>query len=296
MKLHPFHAPGAQAELFLGEHDDRASLRSLVGERGELRRLRRGRPEARRGAGKNSVAWRLPRVIVPVLSRSSTLTSPAASTARPDIARTLCWRTRSIPAMPIAESRPPMVVGIRQTSSAIRTGVVATPFGVEREGPQRHGRDQEDDRQPREQDRERDLVGRLLARGALDERDHPVEEGLARVRRDLDDDAVGENARAAGHGGAVASRLPDDGGRLAGDRRLVHRGDPFDDGSVSRESSGRPRRRRGRPCGGSSREPAPRPSGSAGGRSSPSGRGAGPPPAPCPAPRPSPRRSWRREA
>ncbi len=79
------------------------------------------------GAGKNSVAWRLPSVIVPVLSRSSTLTSPAASTARPDIASTLCWRTRSMPAMPIAESRPPIVVGIRQTSSAIRTGVDVTP-------------------------------------------------------------------------------------------------------------------------------------------------------------------------
>ena len=35
--MHPFHAPGPQGEAFLGEHDDRASLRRLVGERGELR-------------------------------------------------------------------------------------------------------------------------------------------------------------------------------------------------------------------------------------------------------------------
>ena len=67
------------------------------------------------------MACRLPSVMVPVLSSSSVSTSPAASTARPDMARTL-WRTRrSMPAMPMAESRPPIVVGIRQTSSAIRT-------------------------------------------------------------------------------------------------------------------------------------------------------------------------------
>ena len=67
----------------------------------------------------NSVAMRLPRVIVPVLSSSKTSTSPAASTARPLIASTLRWTNRSMPAMPIEESRPPIVVGIRQTSKAI---------------------------------------------------------------------------------------------------------------------------------------------------------------------------------
>ena len=39
-------------------------------------------------AGMKAVACRLPSVIVPVLSSSSTSTSPAASTARPDIAIT----------------------------------------------------------------------------------------------------------------------------------------------------------------------------------------------------------------
>ena len=75
-------------------------------------------------AGRNSTAWRLPRVIVPVLSSSSTSTSPAASTARPDMAMTLAWIRRSMPAMPMADSRPPMVVGIRQTSSATSTVTV----------------------------------------------------------------------------------------------------------------------------------------------------------------------------
>jgi hypothetical protein len=73
------------------------------------------------GAGTNSVAIRLPRVIVPVLSRSMVSTSPAASTARPLSGITL-WRiSRSIPAMPIAERSPPIVVGIRHTRSATIT-------------------------------------------------------------------------------------------------------------------------------------------------------------------------------
>ena len=64
---------------------------------------------------------RLPRVIVPVLSSSIMSTSPAASTARPLIGITLCRISRSMPAMPMAESRPPMVVGMRQTRSATIT-------------------------------------------------------------------------------------------------------------------------------------------------------------------------------
>ena len=76
------------------------------------------------GTGQNSTAWRLPKVMVPVLSSSSVLTSPEASTALPLIASTLCCITRSMPAMPMAESSPPMVVGIRQTSNATSTATV----------------------------------------------------------------------------------------------------------------------------------------------------------------------------
>ena len=71
-------------------------------------------------SGRNSVAWRLPSVMVPVLSSSSVSTSPAASTARPDIARTLKRTRRSMPAMPIADSSAPIVVGISATNSATR--------------------------------------------------------------------------------------------------------------------------------------------------------------------------------
>ena len=76
------------------------------------------------GAEMNSAAWRLPSVIVPVLSSNNVFTSPAASTARPDIASTLCCTSRSMPAIPIAESRPPIVVGIRQTSRETSTNTV----------------------------------------------------------------------------------------------------------------------------------------------------------------------------
>ena len=56
--------------------------------------------------------------MVPVLSSRMTSTSPEASTARPLMARTLKRATRSMPAMPMAESRPPIVVGMRHTSRA----------------------------------------------------------------------------------------------------------------------------------------------------------------------------------
>ena len=68
----------------------------------------------------NSVAWRSPWVIVPVLSSSRMSMSPAISTALPDLAMTFASSARFMPAMPIAGNRPPMVVGIRQTSSATR--------------------------------------------------------------------------------------------------------------------------------------------------------------------------------
>ncbi len=80
------------------------------------------------GAAITSVAMRLPWVMVPVLSSSRVSTSPAASTARPEVASTLTFSSRSMPAMPMAESRPPMVVGIRQMNSAPSTrGSSLTP-------------------------------------------------------------------------------------------------------------------------------------------------------------------------
>ena len=76
------------------------------------------------GTGRKRAAWRLPSVIVPVLSSSSTETSPAASTARPDVASTLRRTRRFMPAMPMAESSAPIVVGMSETKSAASTASV----------------------------------------------------------------------------------------------------------------------------------------------------------------------------
>ncbi len=73
------------------------------------------------GGALKAEAWRLPKVMVPVLSSKSTSTSPAASTARPEVAMTLACIMRLMPATPMAESSPPMVVGMRQTSRATST-------------------------------------------------------------------------------------------------------------------------------------------------------------------------------
>ncbi len=172
---------------------------------------------------------------MPVLSSSRVLTSPAASTARPDMASTLRCTSRSMPAMPIADSSAPMVVGISATTRATRTTMDCSAPGEDRERLQRHHGEQEDDRQRGQQDVQRDLVRRLLPGRALDQGDHPVDERLAGLGGDLHDDPVGEHLRAAGHRGAVAAGLPDDRRRLAGDRRLVDRGDALDHVAVARD-------------------------------------------------------------
>ena len=143
-----------------------------------------------------------------------------------------------MPAMPMAESRPPIVVGIRQTSSATSTvTVIGLPWpaalhAIERKRQQRDAGDQEDDRHRREQDVEGDLVRRLLPLGAFDQGDHAVEKGFAGVGGDAHDEPVGEDARAAGDALRSPPALADDRGALAGDGAFIDRGDAFDDLAV----------------------------------------------------------------
>ena len=134
----------------------------------------------------NSTAWRLPSVMVPVLSSSSVFTSPAASTALPLMASTLCCITRSMPAMPMAESRPPMVVGNQadqqrnQHGHAGHRARAGRSHAVQANGCRVTTASRKISVKPGDQDVERDLVGRLLALGAFDQRDHAVQEGFAR--------------------------------------------------------------------------------------------------------------------
>ena len=221
--------------------DDAAALGRFVGQRGQQRGARQAVAATRRAPGRKALAWRLPCVMVPVLSSSSTSTSPAASTARPEVAITLACIMRLMPATPTADSRPPMVVGIRHTSSAtsaVSDTTVPAPAALDAEHRERQQRDrdhQEHERQRHQQDGQRDLVGRLLALGRLDHADHAVEEGLARVHRDAHHQPVRQHARAAGHGREVAARLAHHRRRFAGDGALVDRGHAFDDFAVERD-------------------------------------------------------------
>ena len=108
-----------------------------------------------------------------------------------------------------------------------------------RERAQRHDGRHERDREAGEQDVEGDLVRRLAPLGALDERDHAIEERLAGLLGDRDHEPVREQARAAGDGRAVAAGLADDRRGLAGDRRLVHGADALDDVAVRRDDLAR---------------------------------------------------------
>ena len=86
--------------------------------------------------------------------------------------------------------------------------------GVDGERLQSNHRQQKDDRQPREQNIQCDLVRSLLPLGALDQRDHAIQKCFAGIRRDLYADLIGENARAAGDCRAVASGLRESRARI----------------------------------------------------------------------------------
>ncbi len=185
------------------------------------------------GAGRNSVAWRLPKVIVPVLSSRSVFTSPAASTARPghgeDVVLHQAIHAGNADGGEQAadggwdeadQQRDQNEYGLRRS-------------GIDGEGLQRDDRQQENDRQAGQKDVERDFVRRLLALCAFDERDHAIEEGFAGVRGDFDLDLIAENARASGDRGTIAAGFADDGSRFTGDGGLVDRCDAFDNLAVA---------------------------------------------------------------
>ena len=64
-------ARAREVEALLGQHDDRAALGRLVGQARELGGLGQLRARSTPAAGRKAAAWRLPKVMVPVLSSSS---------------------------------------------------------------------------------------------------------------------------------------------------------------------------------------------------------------------------------
>ena len=115
--------------------------------------------------------------------------------------------------------------GVRHTVEPCRETRVAVQC-------ERH--EDEDDGQGNQKDLERDLVGGLLAGGALDHGDHLIQEALARLAGDFHHNPIGKHGGAASDGRTVAASLANHGCRLAGDGRLINRGGTLDDIAVSR--------------------------------------------------------------
>ena len=228
------HVAAADAVFLLGEHDDRAAFRRLVGQRGELRRigqflLGHAADRAKRGR-------------LPVAERDG---AGLVEQQRVDVAggldRAARHRQHVEAHQPVhagdADRRQQRADGGRDQRDEQRhqdddRDRAAGIGGVARDG---HGREHEDDGQAGEQDVERDLVRRLLPLGALDQLDHAVDEGRALRRGDAHADPVGQHLGAAGDRRAVAAGFADHGRGFAGDRGLVDRGDALDHLAVGRD-------------------------------------------------------------
>ena len=229
----------AQLELLLGEHDDRTTLRRLVRERGELRDVgelllgRRRRRNEREG--------------LPVTERDG---AGLVEQQHVDIAGRLDGaargrdHVRAHHAVHAGDADRGQQGADRRRDQAHQQrdehgqrddrALPASVDGELRERRQRRGREQEHDRHHREQDRQRDLVRRPAALGALDHRDHAIEEAFAFPARDAHDDPVRQHARAAGDRREIAAGLAQHGRGFAGDGAFVDRRDAFDDLAVGR--------------------------------------------------------------
>ena len=217
----------ADAVFLLGQHDDRAAFRRLVGERSKLRRVGQfllGHAAHRLELGRLAVAERDGAGLV--------------EQQRVDVARGLDRAARHRQHVEAhqavhagdADGRQQRADGGRDQGDEQRhqDDDRDRAAGIGDVARDRRGREHEDDGQADQQDIERDLVRRLLPLGAFDQPDHAVEEGRARRRGDAHADPVGQHLRAAGDRRTVAAGFADDRRGFAGDRRLVDRGHAFD--------------------------------------------------------------------
>ncbi len=93
---------------------------------------------------------------------------------------------------------------------------------------------QEDQRQADQQDVQRHFVGRFLALGAFDQRDHAVQGRFAGVGTDADQQPVGHQPGIASDRRAVAAGFANHRRGFTGNRGLVDGCDAFDDFAVTR--------------------------------------------------------------
>ena len=230
--MHVAQVAAAQVVLLLGEHDDGAAFRSFVGERCELRGVGQpllahvGRGEEFRGLaiaeGDGAGLVEQQRVDV-----AGGLNCAAAHGQHVVLHEAIHARNADGREQPADGGGNEADQQRNEHEDGLRR------LRVHREGLQRNDGEQEDDGEAGEQNAERDLVGCLLAGCAFDQGDHAIEEGLAGIGGDADLDPVGEHSCAAGNGRAVAACFADDWGGLAGDCRLVDRGNAFDDFAVA---------------------------------------------------------------
>ena len=247
----------AQAEFLLGQHHDAAALGGFVGERRELRGVGEAFYfDAGRGneIGGHAVAER---------DRAGLVEQQHVHVAGGFDGATACGHDvaadQAVNAADADGAQQPADGRRNQThEQRDEHGHGEHDARVNAERFQCHADQQEDQRQRGKQNRQRYFVRRLLAFRAFDHRDHAVEEAVAFFRRDADDDAVADDARAAGDGAAVAAALADDRRGFAGDGGFVHARDAFDDFAVGGDHIVRLRRRRGRPFAIPARELFPR--------------------------------------
>ena len=131
-------------------------------------------------------------VMVPVLSRRSVFTSPAASTARPLRGQHVVLH-QTIHARD-ADCREQATDGCRDQADQQRhqhKDRLRRP-GVDGEWLQRDDSEQKNDGEAGQQNVQRDLIRRLLTLRAFDKRNHAIEKGLARIGRDADRDLVAQ--------------------------------------------------------------------------------------------------------
>ena len=223
----------ADPVLLLGQRDDRAALGRLVGKAGEQGRLGR-LMLATPGTGMTSVAMRLPKVMVPVLSSSSVSTSPAASTARPDMASTLKLQ------QPVhagdADGRQQAADGGRNERDEQRD---QHGDGNHRSPSRRRGPSSVTTATRKTMVMPASRMFSAISLGVFC-RSAPSTSAIMRSRKDEPGADVMRttiqsemHGGAAGDGRAVAAGLADDGRGFAGDRGLVDRGDALDDVAVA---------------------------------------------------------------
>ncbi len=146
---------------------------------------------------------------------------------------TLKRTSRSMPAMPMADRRPPIVVGMRQTRSAIRTVADRTVPEYLAIGHSVTQTIRKMMVRPASRIDSASSFGVFCRSAPFDQRDHPVDEGRARRGGDLHLDEVGQHRRSAGDGRSIAAGLANDGRGLAGDRRFIDGGDALEDLAVA---------------------------------------------------------------